>query len=264
MSRLTSSSAAIATSPSTTYRRLTPSSEIEPLIVMPAVRRSGVRGSTRDAEARTIRSLRSSRRGASPEVPSVSGTASATLTLPPDVYRYVARFNPSSYFNGLPVMDAFVVFRPTAGTRASGGGWVSDPAAGGNHKAQFAFNVTNGSSGIASGGATFSWLNPTDGYLYAASCSDWSAGGLLVSGNAATLTCRGSLGALNPATGMPVAGLGGSGYSMVLKATDNGGGKSDTLSVTIKTPAGAIAHNLASAGGGQVTIGGGNIMVKQK
>jgi hypothetical protein len=77
-------------------------------------------------------------------------------------------------------------------------------------------------------------------------------------------SCTGALSALNSA-GLVVPGVGGSGYSLVLKATDGGsGGKNDKFSALIKSPAGSTIHNLSGSGGSQLALGGGNITVQQK
>jgi hypothetical protein len=193
-----------------------------------------------------------------------SGTAATTAQLPPGAYRYTVRLSDNRFYTAPPGEDSFVVFQPKPGTRAGGGGWVLDPGAAGNHKAQFDFNVTNDKTGATTGAVSYSWLDAGDGYTYTASCSDWSGGGLLVADTNATIACRGSLTAVNPATGTPVPGLGGAGYSIVLKVTDNGTGKADTLSLTLETPGAAPAHTVATASGGQLNIGGGNVTVQTK
>jgi hypothetical protein len=194
-----------------------------------------------------------------------AGIASTTLTLPADAYRLVVRLSNRDYFTGTAAMDCLLVFQPAAGMRESGGGWATDSTAGGNHKSHFAFNVTSSSTGAASGSATFSWIGATDGYGYSAACTSFAGGGLRFSGTGVAITCVGNVSAVNLSTGQVVAGIGGSGYSIVLSATDGGsGGNSDTLSALVRTPTGATMHSLSDAGGKQVTIGGGNITFQKK
>ena len=194
-----------------------------------------------------------------------SGIASTSLSLPAGAYRLVVRLSNHDFFTGVGAMDSVLVFQPQPGLRESGAGWVTDSSAGGNHKSHFAFNLANASNGAPSGAATFSWIGSTDGYAYTASCSNWSGGGFRFSGTGVSATCVGTVTAVNLSTGQVVAGIGGSGYSIVLNATDNGsGGKSDTFSALVKAPGGATVHNLSGAGGAQVTIGGGNITFQKK
>ena len=196
---------------------------------------------------------------------SSAGIASTTLTLPADAYRLVVRLSNRDYFTGTAALDCLLVFQPAAGMRESGGGWATDSTAGGNHKSHFAFNVTSSSTGAASGSATFTWIGANDGYGYSAACASVAGGGLRFSGTGVAITCVGNVSAINLSTGQVAAGIGGSGYSIVLSATDGGsGGNSDTFSALVKTPTGATMHSLSDAGGRQVTIGGGNITFQKK
>jgi hypothetical protein len=193
------------------------------------------------------------------------GLASTTLDLPPDAYRVVVRFGESSYFTGPADMGTLVVFQPTPGIRLTGGGWIRDPSTGGNQKVHFSFNVSTAADGAPDGAAVFAWTGETDGYAYSASCSGWGGGGIQFSGSGATTSCRGSLAAVDRVTGLPVPGIGGTGYEILTKAADGGNGhKRDTFSIVVTSPSGAVAHSLVDSGGGQVAVGGGNINFTKK
>jgi hypothetical protein len=197
--------------------------------------------------------------------PNAAGLASTVLTLPADAYRVVVRLRFTSFFTAPAAMQDIMVVQPVAGLRANGGGWVTDPTSGGNHKGHFAFNVGGAKNGAPAGAVAYTWLNPADGYSYSAVCSTWVSGGLQFSGTGVSASCAGSLSAVDLSTGLPVAGIGGTGYSIVLGATDGGnGGKSDKISFVVKAPNGTVVHSLAGTGGAQVLIGGGNINYQQK
>jgi hypothetical protein len=192
-----------------------------------------------------------------------NGNASYTTpTLPLDAYTVIPLLSAMAYFAGPPGPAALVTtYQITTGRWVTGGGWVSDQSAGGNHKGAFGFTVRLRSGTTTPAGQSVFTYTGTDGYRYLVKSTSWTGGGLGFTGaalNHAFFSGKATVIATDPVTGLQVPGIGGGNYQFRVDATDIA--NADTYAITITTPAGKPFHQAGTSTAG-LPLGGGNIAV---
>jgi hypothetical protein len=205
-----------------------------------------------------------------------SGVATGTASnLAIDTYTVVLRVTPANGFFGGSQADAdlLTVFQPATGTWVSGGGWLIDPSyrnipvavSPTRPKGHFGFDVSYAKkSTTPKGHASYSFRG-ADGYAYVMKSTSWQGGALTLSGaHGAWFAGKATVVAIDPATGLAVPGIGGGNFSFRVDLVDGGtSGSSDTYALSVFTPAGALYHQVGTAGS-PITIKGGNLTAHAK
>ncbi|HXA29420.1 MAG TPA: MBG domain-containing protein [Candidatus Angelobacter sp.] len=192
---------------------------------------------------------------------SSSGLAGCTVTgLSADNWTVVPVIS-GSYFSG-PAGDPVIitVYQATTDSFATGGGWVSDPSqtvSTANRHGNFGFNVHVSSTSVK-GQSVFAFRG-ADGYDYVVKSNSWSSGGAAVGLTTASFSGKCSVIVIDPATSLPVVGLGGGNYTYRVDTTVNAT-KPDTYAISVYTPQGVLWHQ-AGTTAAQLALGGGNIVV---
>ena len=194
---------------------------------------------------------------------SPTGLASCIVNgLGVDNWTVIMQLEPNSYFSA-PNSDPVVltVYQPATDKFATAGGWVTDPyqtVSAQNHHGNFGLMVRYKSGTTPSGQAVFVFCG-TDGYDYVIKSNSWTGGGLSFGANTASFSGKANVTAFDPKTGLAVSGVGGGNYTHRVDVTDNGS-TGDTYAISVYTPAGTLFHQ-AGTTGGQLPLGGGNVVV---
>ena len=147
--------------------------------------------------------------------------------------------------------------------RVTGGGWIPDSKSA-NGKDNFGFTVNYNKNGAPKGNFLFMFRG-TDGYNYQVKSKSWAKGGLsFTSTNTAYFTAKATLSKIDRATGQVISSDGS--YTFAVNILDGdlmNPRTTDTFAVTIFDSTGNIWMQLGT-GPGQITLGGGNIVVHSK
>jgi hypothetical protein len=199
----------------------------------------------------------------------VSSAGTATCTIPSlgiDNWTVIVQEPGNSYFTAADSDPAVVtVYQPATDKFATGGGWVTDPSPAvppQDKHGNFGLTVRYKSGTTTPSGQSVYTFRGTDGYDYVIKSNSWTGGGLSFGTNTASFSGKCNVTAINPATGLPVMGIGGGNYTYRVDVTDNGA-TGDTYAISVYTPAGTLYHQ-AGTTGSQLPLGGGNIVVHTK
>ena len=172
------------------------------------------------------------------------------------------------YFTG-PDASAVVVtvFQPTSGVFATAGGWIVDPSyqnipvgiSSNNDHGNFGFNVRYVAGTTTPQGQFVYVFHGADGFDYQIKSTSWTGGGAAFGANYASFAGQASVTVIDPATGSPVAGLGGSSFTFRVDVTTGGSG-GPTFALSVYDSAGILYHQ-AGTTGSQIVLGGGNVVI---
>jgi alpha-tubulin suppressor-like RCC1 family protein len=202
---------------------------------------------------------------------SSSGIATCTVVLGADNWTVVAQepaANP--YFSAHDSDPAVLtVYQPVAGASATGGGWVIDPGTGAipvavssaNNHGNFGFSVRYKTGTTTPQGQFVYVFRGSDGYDYVIKSNSWAGGGFTLTGTSqASFAGKCNVSVIDPMTGTAVSGLGGGNLSYRVYVTAGSNGSS-TLSLQVWDAGGHLYHQ-AGTSSSQISLGGGNVVVR--
>jgi uncharacterized repeat protein (TIGR01451 family) len=200
---------------------------------------------------------------------STDGAVSCTIaSLPADTWTVILELPATDgYFTAANADPIIVtVYQPITASLAAAGGWIVDPSYQ-NLPVLISAQNNHGSLGYSAsykpgtttpqGSAAYSFRG-ADGNDYLIKSSSWQGGGLTITNSSATLIGKATVIVLNPATGQPVTGLGGSNYSYRIDASTQH--KLGTFAINVHDPAAALYHQ-AGTPTSQIILSAGNTII---
>lgn len=98
-----------------------------------------------------------------------------------------------------------------------------------------------------------------DGYTYVVKSNSWQGGGAAFTPTGASFSGKANVTVIDPATGLPVPGLGGGNLTFRVGVTS---GSSPSFAISVYDANGLLYHQ-AGTTVSQLTLGGGNVVIHQ-